>query len=63
MMLIFFMPDQIKQPFIEKDPKAETKRVSHSLSKPIQTFLRNNTKEMNWNYPRHRKKANPEKGS
>lgn len=23
------MPDQIKQPFIGKDPRAETKRVSH----------------------------------
>lgn len=57
------MPDQIKQPFTEKDPKAETERVSHSLSKPKQTFLRNYTKEMKWNYPGHRKKANPEKGS
>lgn len=51
------MPDQIKQPFIEKVPKAETVSFSHSFSsKPIQTFLRNYTEEMNRNYPGHRKK-------
>ena len=43
-MLIFSVPDQIKQPLREKDPKAETVSCSHSFPKPTQTFLRNCTK-------------------
>lgn len=47
----------------QKDPRAETESFSHSFPKPIQTFLRNDTEEVSWNYPAHRKNANPGKGS
>lgn len=43
-MLIFSVPEQIKQPLREKDPKAETVSCGHSFPKSTQTFLRNCTK-------------------